>query len=630
MKLKELLLGRPLKSEEERSEQLTTLTGIPVVGLDTLASAAYGPEAALTVLLILGNAASGYIIAVTAAIILLLFAVASSYRQTIPAYPQGGGAFTVARDNIGPLAGLLAASALCLDYVLNVAVAISAGVGALVSAAPDLLPFTLTLCLALLALMAIVNLRGVRSAGMLFMLPTYLFIACLGLAIITGLYKTMIAHGSPAPVVPPPLIPHAVTAASAWLLLRSFASGCTALSGVEAVSNAVPVFRKPGVIRARRTFTVVIAALVFLLAGIAILVRAYHIGPTQPGQKGYQSVLSQLIAASTGHGYFYYVSMAAVLMVLSLSANTSFTGFPRVLRALALDEYLPAGFAQRGRRLVYTNGILLLTLLSGILLIAFGGITDRLIPLFAVGTFTAFTMSQLGMVFHWRRSKEPHAARSMFFNAAGALATGVTLAVMVAAKFTEGAWLVVLAIPPVMYMFLRIRRYNDWIDRRVEEQKPLSTANMPAPIVVVPLRRLDSVTRKALRLALKLSDDIYAVQVIAEEMKTQDLSGQWGKLVEGPARKYGHAVPKLEVVVSPYREFYGPFLKYIKKLCKENKNRPIAVIIPELVEKKWYNFLFQHRATLLKELLLLYGGPQIVIVNAPWYIEMGKRNKFKG
>jgi len=627
--LSEMLFGRRLKSREEKGEQLTELSGIPVVGLDALASAAYGPEAALTILLVLGNAASGYIIPITAVIIVLLLAVAMSYRQTIPAYPQGGGSYTVAKENLGWFAGLLAACALCIDYVLNVAVAISAGVGALVSAAPPLLPYTLPLCLLILVLLAAVNLRGVRSAGVLFMFPTYLFIACLGAVILIGLVKIALAHGSPVPVVPPPRLPAFAAAAGLWLVVRAFASGCTALTGVEAVSNAVPIFKKPTVERAGRTLMVIMVTLAFLLAGIAILSHAFGIGPTPPGQKGYQSVLSQVISATTGRGIFYYVSISSILMVLSLSANTSYTDFPRVLRLLALDEYLPAGFAHRGRRLVYSNGIILLTLLSGLLLVAFGGITDRLIPLFAVGAFMAFTLSQLGMVFHWLNSKEPHARRSMVFNAAGALATAVTLVIIVVAKFKEGAWLTILVIPPLMTMFLRIRHYNERIDQKCgQEDKPLDTSDLPAPIVVVPLKRLDNMTRKALRLALQLSPDIYAVQVLSEDMKMQDLSGRWTELVEKPARASGHAVPRLAVVTSPYREFYGPLLRYIRKLSAQYKDRPIAVIVPELVERKWYNFIVRHRATLLKELLLIEGGPQVIVISTPWYLETkGKKKK---
>ncbi len=431
MSLKELLVGRALRSEAEQAEQIGPLAGVPVLGLDALASASYGPEAALTVLLGLGVAASSYIGEVALAIVVVLLLVFISYRQTIAAYPHGGGSFTVAKENLGPRAGLLAATALAIDYVLNVAVAISAGVGALVSAVPWLLPHTLSLCLVVLVGLTLVNLRGIRTAGLLFLLPTYLFVGCLGLTFVVGVAKTFLAGGHPVPPVPLPDAPATPAGAMPWLLLRAFASGCTALTGVEAVSNAVPIFRPPGVPNARRTLAAIVLILAAFVAGIGFLAGRYGIHATPPGEAGYQSVVSQLVAAVMGRGAFYFVTMGAVLAVLMLSANTSFADFPRVCRVLAEDEYLPAEFAHRGSRLVYSAGIVLLSVLAGGLLVAFGGITDRLIPLFAVGAFLAFTLSQLGMVAHWRRLGGPHARRSLALNTLGALATGVTLVIVV-------------------------------------------------------------------------------------------------------------------------------------------------------------------------------------------------------
>jgi amino acid transporter len=400
MSLRELLFGRPLRSEEQEAQKIGPLRGIPVLGLDALASAAYGPEAALTILIPAGAAASAYIGPVSAVIIALLALVYLSYRQTIAAYPNGGGSYTVASENLGRIPGLIAASALALDYVLNAAVAISAGVGAVVSAVPALLPHTLALCLAILALLTLVNLRGVRESGLVFMAPAYAFLGCLGVTIVIGVVRALGAHGHPVPVATPPVPGRATAAVGTWLVLRAFASGCTAMTGVEAVSNGVPIFKDPAVRMAQRTLTVIVASLAALLAGIAYLSHAYGIVATPPGRAGYESVLSQLIAAVTGRGVFYYGAIASVVAVLCLSANTSFAGFPRLCRVLALDEYLPAEFAHPGRRLVYSVGIVGLALLAGLLLVVFGGITDRLIPLFAVGAFLAFTMSQAGMVVH--------------------------------------------------------------------------------------------------------------------------------------------------------------------------------------------------------------------------------------
>ncbi|HVH89339.1 MAG TPA: APC family permease, partial [Terriglobales bacterium] len=399
--LLDLLFGRPLSSEEDSKERIGPAAGIPVFGLDALSSAAYGPEAALTILIPLGMAGATYSVPISLTIIVLLSIVYFSYRQTIAAYPTGGGSYTVARENLGDRVGLLAGASLMLDYILNVAVGISAGVGAIVSAVPALQRHTLGLCLGILLVLTLVNLRGVREAGLVFMFPTYIFVACLGGVIVAGLFQTLSHAGHPAPAASIPRPGQAVAAVTLWLLVKAFASGCTAMTGVEAVSNGVQAFREPKVKNARATLTTIIAILIVLLAGIAYLCRAYGIGATPPGQAGYESVLSQLTAAVSGRGVFYFVTMGAVLTVLALSANTSFADFPRLCRAIAEHGYLPYPFTIRGRRLVFSFGVYALAVLAGLLLIAFNGVTDRLIPLFAVGAFTAFTLSQSGMVMHW-------------------------------------------------------------------------------------------------------------------------------------------------------------------------------------------------------------------------------------
>ncbi|HEX9575761.1 MAG TPA: APC family permease [Myxococcales bacterium] len=465
-----------------------------------------------------------------------------------------------------------------------------------------------------------VNLRGVRESGLAFLLPTYLFVASLLFTFGLGAWKVVLAHGHPTPVVPPPRLPQAAAAASLWLLLRAFASGCTALTGVEAVSNAVPIFREPKVHRARRTLAAITAILMVLLLGISLLSQAYGIGATEPGKPGYQSVISQIVGAVTGRGWFYFVTMGAVFSVLTLSANTSFADFPRVCRLLALDEYLPPGFAHRGRRLVYSRGILSLAGIAAALLIAFGGITDRLIPLFAVGAFLAFTMSQLGMVMHWRRTGGPGARRSLVMNAAGALATSLTLVIIVASKFTEGAWLTVIAIPLLVAAFSYIRHYYDRLWGELGDPSPLDFSHLARPIVVVPLLRLDRVARKGLRLALSLTDDVRAVQVLTEEMMVEDLRSRWPDLVERPARAAGLRPPQLVVIPSEYRELFGPFLNYLRGLSAIEPEGPIAVLVPELVRRRWYHFFLESRATILKALLLLEGGPQITVIDCPWYL----------
>ncbi|HZQ48160.1 MAG TPA: amino acid permease, partial [Verrucomicrobiae bacterium] len=303
-----------------------------------------------------------------------------------------------------------------------------------------------------------------------------------------------------------------------------------------------------------------------------------------------------------------------------LSANTSFAGFPRVCRVLALDEFLPAEFAHRGSRLVYSAGILVLAVLSAILLIVFGGITDRLIPLFAIGAFSAFTMSQLGMVAHWRRSRHPHARRSMLINGIGALATASTLLIIAISKFKEGAWITILVIPAIILLFLRIRRYHENLDKETTQAGPFQPNMLPPPLIVIPLKRLNRVARKALRFALTLSSEIRIVQILAEDMGTEDLTHCWKELVEEPVQRAGHKPPQLVVVPSPYREFFGPLLEYLRKAARENPDRPIAVMVPETVERRWYDFFLRHKATLLKGLILMRGGPRMMIITIPWYV----------
>jgi amino acid transporter len=474
-----LLFGRPLATSEERAEHIGPLAGIPVFGLDALSSAAYGPEAALTLLIPLGLMGVKYIVPVSAAIVALLIIVYFSYRQTIDAYPHGGGSYTVASQNLGEGAGLLAAAALMIDYTLTAAVGISAGVGALISAAPNLQPYTLQLCLGVLFILTIVNMRGVHDTGVVFMIPTYLFTGTLLIVIAVGAWHVFHSAGHPHPVTPLPAIPAATAAVSLWLLLKVFSSGCTAMTGVEAVSNGVMAFRDDTRKNAKITLTIIIVLLAVLLAGIALLCRAYGIAATDPGGPGYESVLSMLTRAVMGHGWFYYLTIGSVLLVLALSANTAFADFPRLTRAIALDDYMPHVFLLRGRRLLYSWGIYVLVALTALLLILFGGVTDRLIPLFAIGAFMAFTLSQAGMVMHWKR-QGGHPMR-MFVNGLGAVATGITAIVVLVAKFVEGAWITALLIIVMILLMRAVKRHYVRVDRETASTAPSSPPRSPSP-----------------------------------------------------------------------------------------------------------------------------------------------------
>src|SRR5215475_8168971 len=607
MNVLDFLLGRRLASDQARAEQIGAAAGIPIFGLDALSSAAYGPEAALTLLIPLGAAGIAYILPISLSIIALLSIVYFSYRQTIKAYPGGGGSYTVARQNLGATAGLLAAAALLIDYVLVVAVGISAGVGALVSAAPGLQPYTLVICLAILILVTLVNLRGVREAGLIFMAPTYLFVGCLIVTIILGIVKTLAAGGHPVSAVPLPRLNIAHRNPSIWLLLQAFASGCTAMTGVEAVSNGVKAFREPVVATARKTLTIIIALLIALLAGIAFLDRSYGIQATLPGEPGYQSVLSMLVGAVSGKGAFYYISMASILTILALSANTAFADFPRLCRAIAQNNYLPHSFATRGRRLVYTQGIVTLAVLSGLLLIVFRGVTDRLIPLFAVGAFLAFTLSQAGMVGHWKRLGGPGAVRNM-------------IVIVLAAKFVEGVWITALLIPALLITMGWIRKHYHQVFLEIRSASPLELNNLTPPLIVLPFQNWNHIVKKSLRFALKISPDIRAVHVETGD-GVEAIRSEWQRFVVEPTRNAGLPVPELIVLKSPYRLVLAPIINYVLEAERSHPDRQVAVLIPEMVERRFHqHFLHNKRASVLKGLLLLKGNQRIIVINVPWYL----------
>ena len=625
MKLFDLIFGRPLASSEDQQERIGSISGVSVFGLDALSSAAYGPEAALTVLIPLGAAGLGFGLPITIAVSVILAIVYVSYRQTIAAYPGGAGSYTVAKENLGNQAGLLAAVALMVDYTLNVAVGISAGIGALVSAFPGLQPYTLVLCLAVLALLAFMNLRGLRESGLAFMPPTYLFVGCLGIVIVLGVFKAITAGENPQAVIPPPPPPAAQQPITLWLFLKAFAAGCTAMTGVEAVSNGVQAFREPVVTAARKTLTLIVAILIVLLIGVAYLVHVYHINATDPGSAQYQSILSMITQAVVGRGVFYYLTMAAVLLVLCLSANTSFADFPRVCRTIAQDGYLPYSFTVRGRRLVFTEGVILLTSLSAILLIVFNGVTDRLIPLFAVGAFLAFTLSQAGMVMHWRRKNQPGVSGSIVLNTIGAVATGITFFIVIVTKFHEGAWVVLLVLPGLYLFMLLIHHHYTKIGEELALTGPIELKQPRPMVAVIPIMNLNSLAEKALQIAYSLSEEVSVVH-IQRENSQGDFREEWDEQIQPAISRVNLPLPKLVIVESPFRRVVAPTLEYIWQLERDNPDRTIAVLIPQLIESHWYySFLHNQRAAILRTVLLLKGLNRIVIVNVPWHIQARER-----
>ena len=623
MKVSNLILGKPLETSAEHGEHIGVAAGIPIFGLDGLTSAAYGPEAAMTLLIVLGVAGvQHWLLPVFGAILTLLVIVYFSYRQTIEAYPNGGGSFTVASENLGDGAGLLAAAALMIDYILTAAVGISAGVTALVSAVPALHPHQLLLCLFILVIITLVNMRGVKESGFAFMLPTFLFVGTLIATIAVGVAHALLApgHHPAALAAPPAALPASMQYMTLWLLMKTFASGCAAMTGVEAVSNGVTAFNEPRAHKANTTLTVIIGILIILLFGLSYVARAYGVTAMDPDAKDYQSVLSIEVAAVFGRGWFYFLTMGSVLAALAFSANTAFADFPRMARAIAMKDYLPHVFIVRGRRLLFSHGIYALVGFTAIILIMFGGVTDRLIPLYAIGAFLAFTLSQAGMVKHWMgMPSEPGRRLKMFLNGLGATATGLTLVVVLVAKFSSGAWVTALLVPILILLMYSIKRHYARVRVETADITPLRITGLEQPLVVIPMARWDKISEKAMRFGMLMSKDVRVIHVHGDEQN--EFESTWEPYVLKPIREGNMPEPSLIIVPSTYRTILSPLMDYVLQLEDDNPGRKIAVLLPELVVQHWWeNLLHNQRVQWLKLLLLLKGNQRIVVVNIPWYL----------
>ena len=633
MNLFDALFGRPLASNEAHAEHIGVAAGIPIFGLDGLTSAAYGPEAAMTLLIPLGlMGVQHYLLPIFGFILTLLTILYFSYRQTIVAYPNGGGSFTVASENLGDHAGLFAAAALMIDYILTAAVGISAGVTALVSAAqhtsfgPTLHHYQLLMCLFILLVIAIVNMRGVKETGAVFMLPTFIFVGTLLTTIGVGVYHSVMAHGLPhaLEMPPPPLDASKVEHLAGWLfvflMLKAFSNGCAAMTGVEAVSNGVTAFKEPRSANANRTLTVIIGILIILLFGLSYVAKSYGVTAMDSEAINYQSVLSIEVAAVFGSGWFYYVTMGGVLAALAFSANTAFADFPRMARAIAMKDYLPHVFLLKGRRLLFSHGIYALTGFTALILIIFDGVTDALIPLYAIGAFLAFTLSQAGMVRHWHNDKEAtHRHLKMFINGLGSVATGVSLVIILVTKFVHGAWVTALLVPILIAAMMSVKRHYVRVKRETAYPTPLRLTGLEPPIVVIPMARWDKVTEKAMRFGMLMSPVVKVVHVDSDD--SDELGKVWEEMVLKPVREFHIAEPELVTVKSNFRTILSPLMDYVLQLENDNPGRKIAVLLPELVVKHWWeNLLHNQRVQLLKILLLLKGNQRIVVVNIPWYL----------
>jgi len=600
-RLKRLFVGSPLPTAQSRHERLARSTALAVFASDALSSVAYATEEILLVLVLAGTAALSYSIPISIAIAVLIAIVVSSYRQTIRAYPQGGGAYIVSKDNLGVPAGLVAGAALLIDYVLTVAVSAAAGIAALTSAVPALFPYRPGLCVAAVVAIAVANLRGIRESGKIFAAPTYLFIGSLGVLIIYGGLGAVFDF---LPEAPYQRHPPGLEGVGLFLFLRAFASGCTALTGVEAVSDGVPAFKPPEAHNARIVLTVLGVILIVLFLGITFLAYDFGIAPRHE-----ETVVSQLARHVFGGGALYFEIQAVTMLILLLAANTSFADFPRLSFFLARDRFIPRQFATQGDRLVFSNGILILSGLAALLLVIFGGDTHALIPLYAVGVFLSFTLSQASMVRRWLRLKEEGWWWRWWLNAIGALVTGLVMITIAATKFTHGAWIVVLLIPTLVAVFVMVHRHYE----EVAVQLSLDAFSPPPPMTNTVLVLVGDIHRgviKAIQYAKTLSPNAKAVFVETDPDRTRRLEEKWGR--------YGMGVP-LIVLTSPYRSLLGPLTKYVDHLQSQGENHVVTIVLPEFIPARWWQLgLHNQTAFLIKGAMLFRKN--VIVTDVPYHL----------
>ena len=603
------LIGPPLRARDVSKERITPVEGLSALSLDALTSVAYGPEAIIVVLAVAGAGALHLVLPITVAIVALLAILVFSYRQVIDAYPGGGGAYAVSRANLGHGAGLVAAGALVVDYTLTVAVSIAAGVAAMTSAFPALSPATVPLCLAILAVVTLLNLRGLGDAARAFLLPTMVFIVGLLVIIAIGFIHPLALH-APQPGVS--LIPRQpLEAVSVLLLLKAFSAGCSALTGVEAIANGVPLFKEPRVRRAKRTELLLGTILGVMLLGLAVLADRWHIGP-----RSGQTVLSQIMAMAVGRHLAFYVMSLTITLVLALAANTSFGGLPVLASLLARDNYLPHLFSLRDDRQVFAPGIWTLAILSAALLVAVGGNVLTLIPLFAIGVFTGFTLSQSGLVVHWSRNRPPHWRRRATINGVGATATAVATAVFILTKFTEGAWVVVIAVPAFIFLFTSIHRYYRRVGRALGLGHIPGRPQVRPTMVVVPVAAVSRLAQYAVGEALSISEHVIAVTVVLEDA---DGSTGRGRELEQQWARWNPGVP-LRVLHTEYASVAEPVVAFIDSLC-EHHDKQIVVLIPVVLpDKLRYEFLHNHYDLVLSA--ALRGHPDVVSARISMPLEL--------
>lgn len=608
--LRRVLIGPPLPTQRLAHERLGKVQALAVLSSDALSSVAYATEEILLVLVLGGSAALALTWPVALAIAGLIVIVVASYYQTVHAYPSGGGAYIVTRENLGTMPSLVAAAALLTDYVLTVAVSISAGVAAVTSAFPALYPFRVELAVGLIAFITLVNLRGVRETGRVFAVPTYFFIFTLFALIGMGLVRTLWLGEPEGAAAAWAALPSTTQAFSVFLILRAFASGCTALTGIEAIADGVPIFKRPEGENAGKTLLWMGGILASMFLGITYLARHYAVLPHEG-----ETVVSQLGRLIFGASPAYYLLQGATALILILAANTSFSDFPRLSMWVARDRYLPHQLANLGDRLVYANGIVGLGVLASVLVAAFGASTHHLIPLYAVGVFTAFTLSQLGMVRRWSRLRTPGWQRSAAFNAVGAVATAVVLVVVAATKFVHGAWIVMVLIPSLIYGFLSIHRHYEDVAQELSLKQPWP-GSVHRHTVIVPIAGLHRGVVKALRYAQVLGGDLHVVTVEIDPQETADLLER--------CRRYLPSIP-VEVLASPYRSVVEPLVEYIESFV-DDQDHYVTVVIPQFVPHRWWHHLLHNQTALILQWRLLFShrdwrGRFRVVTGVPFYLD---------
>ena len=607
--LRRVLIGKPMESARIAHERLTTLKGLAILSSDALSSVAYAGEEILRVLIpVIAVASFSLITPISAAIVILLFIVSFSYRQIIDAFPKSsGGAYIVAKEHLGVNAGLVAGAALLFDYLLTVSVSVSAGVAAFTSAYRPAAQYKVALCLVVVAILVVLNLRGITESATVFSYPTYAFIIGMFLLIGIGFYKIFIVHIPITNLPPPqPANPDISSLALTWLILRAFSSGCAALTGVEAVSNAVPNFKEPENKNAKMVLALLAFLLFVMFSGLTFLTKALYIGPVHE-----MTVISQVADKVFGKGVLFYLFQASTFLILALAANTAFAGFPMLASLMARDGFLPRYLALRGDRLVFSNGIVMLGVLAGILLTIFGGITTRLIPLYAVGVFTSFTLSQSGMVRRWLTHKTGNWRTKLFINGLGAIVTGTVTVVIAVTKFKHGAWVILVLVPVMVYSFRAVHKHYMDVKSQLDFDNYLKRPGLMHKIII-PAASLTNVVANTVDYAKEISDDVKAVHISSDKEFTEKFRRKWETWNPGI---------ELVVIDSPYRSVFDPLVEYIIEADKNKaEGEVVTVLIPEFVTCRWWQRFLHNQTGLMLQNLLVFQT-DVVVTTVPFHLK---------